>query len=109
VARQLARIDPIQIHWASKNGVTFVSNGATDRAERPLEKLGPLPLARTKMPSAKRRLVGLLLSPHTGPHLSESVAWLQEAAWALDYDVLTYSIRNRKQQAMPLSTEAEGF
>jgi DNA-binding LacI/PurR family transcriptional regulator len=53
------------------------------------------------MPSAKRRLVGLLLSPHTGPHLAESVAWFQEAAWALDYDVLTYSIRNQKQQAMP--------
>jgi DNA-binding LacI/PurR family transcriptional regulator len=78
-----------------------VSNGATDRAERSLEKLGPLQLARTRMPSAKRRLVGLLLSPHTGPHLAESVAWFQEAAWALDYDVLTYSIRNQKQQAMP--------
>jgi DNA-binding LacI/PurR family transcriptional regulator len=78
-----------------------VSNGATDRAERSLEKLGPSPLARVRTPSAKRRLVGLLLSPHTEPHLSESVAWFQEAAWALDYDVLTYSIRNQKQQAMP--------
>jgi LacI family transcriptional regulator len=41
----------------------------------------------------------LLLSPQGQPHLSECVAWFQEAAWALDYDVLTYSIHNQKQQA----------
>jgi LacI family transcriptional regulator len=81
-------------------GVTFVSNGATDKAERSLEKVGSPPLVRAKTPSAKRRLVGLLLSPHIEPHFSESVAWFQEAAWALDYDVLTYSIRNQRQQAM---------
>ena len=78
-----------------------MSNGATKRAERSLEELGPSSLARAKAPYAKRRLVGLLLSPQTEPHLSESIAWFQEAAWALDYDVLIYSIRNQKQQAMP--------
>lgn len=82
------------------NGVTSVSKGATKRDERSLEELGPSPLARAKTLSAKRRLVGLLLSPHTEPHLSESVAWFQEAAWDRDYDVLTYSIRSHKQQAI---------
>jgi len=77
-----------------------VSKGATKRAERSLEEFGPSPLARARTPSAKRRLVGLLLSPHTEPHLSESVAWFQEAAWAHDYDVLAYSFRDHKQQAM---------
>ena len=58
------------------------------------------------MPAPRRPLQSgvlsvCLLSPHTGTgHLSESVAWFQEAAWARDYDVLTYSIRNHKQ-AMP--------
>ena len=77
-----------------------MSKGATKRAERSLEELGPSPLARARTPSAKRRLVGLLLSPHTEPHLSESVAWFQEAAWAHDYDVLAYSFRDHKRQAM---------
>lgn len=78
-----------------------MSKGATKRAERSLQEIGPSPLVRTRTLSAKRRLVGLLLSSKTEPHLSESVAWFQEAAWALDYDVLTYSIRNQKQQAIP--------
>jgi LacI family transcriptional regulator len=83
------------------NGVAFVSKGATKRIERSLEELGPSPVIRAGAPSAKRRLVGLLLSSETEPHLSEAVASFQEAAWASDYDVLTYSIRNQKQQAMP--------
>lgn len=78
-----------------------MSNGATDKVERSLDRVGSPPHVRAKTPSAKRRLVGLLLSPQTEPNLSESVAWFQKAASALDYDVLTYSIHNQKQQAMP--------
>lgn len=66
-----------------------------------LEEHGPSPVAHARTASAKRHLVGLLLSPHTETHLSESVAWFQETAWARGYDVLTYSIRSQKQRAMP--------
>jgi LacI family transcriptional regulator len=81
--------------------VTRVSNGTTKRVERSPEDAGPSSVARVKTSSAKRRLIGLLLSSQAEPHLAELVAWFQEAAGTHDYDVLTYSIRNSRQQAVP--------